>query len=70
MDRLKILAGTALVCLLVSGCSSAGGEEYKACVEKGISYFKEIEAWPKLSDGRNAEAVAAERCQRTTGAFG
>lgn len=39
------------------------------CQAKGEAYFREIESWPKLSNGRNASEVAAERCARTTGAF-
>lgn len=39
------------------------------CQAKGEAYFREIEAWPTLSDGRNAAEVAADRCGRTTGAF-
>lgn len=39
------------------------------CVAKGEAYFREIESWPTLSDGRDAGEVAAERCARTTGAF-
>lgn len=42
---------------------------YSECVGKGVAYFQEIGSWPKLSDGRDARSVAAERCNRTTGAF-
>lgn len=42
---------------------------YSECVGNGVAYFQEIESWPKLSDGRDARSVAAERCNRTTGAF-
>jgi hypothetical protein len=38
-------------------------------VRRGEAYFREIEAWPSLSDGRNALTVAKERCRRTTTAF-
>lgn len=44
--------------------------EYKNCVIEGIQYFKDIGSFPRLSDGRDAERVAEERCLRTTGAFG
>lgn len=39
------------------------------CQAKGEAYFREIESWPNLSDGRNAREVTAERCARTSGAF-
>ena len=39
------------------------------CVADGVAYFKEIGSYPTLSDGRNAEEVASERCQRTLTAF-
>lgn len=42
---------------------------YSQCVGRGMAYFQEIGSWPKLSDGRDARGVAAERCNRTTGAF-
>lgn len=50
-----------------TGPSSA--TTYAQCVSRGIAYFREIESWPKLSDGRDARGVATERCNRTTGAF-
>ncbi len=42
----------------------------EACTAKGVDYFKQIESYPYLSDGRSAERVARERCERTTTAFG
>lgn len=47
----------------------ASATTYSQCVGRGVAYFQEIESWPKLSDGRDARSVAAERCNRTTGAF-
>lgn len=35
----------------------------------GTAYFKEIEAFPHLSDGRLAAVVARERCARSPAAF-
>lgn len=43
--------------------------EYERCLTKGRAYFKEIGSWPKLSDGRDVEVVAAERCTNAGGAF-
>lgn len=45
------------------------GLAVEACVDRGVSYFIEIDAWPALSDGRDARAVARERCRRTVTAF-
>lgn len=46
----------------------------RACVNKGIAYFKDIGSYPKLYSypdaGRRAEDVAIERCRRSTSAFG
>jgi hypothetical protein len=39
------------------------------CYRRGVAYFKEIGSYPKLSDGRSAEMVASERCNRTPTAF-
>jgi hypothetical protein len=39
------------------------------CVDRGITYFREIGSYPTLSDGRNAESVVRERCGRTATAF-
>ena len=49
--------------------ASKPNDEQDDCVRRGVAYFKEIEAYPKLSDGRSAEAVAQERCGRTSIAF-
>lgn len=70
MPKNLSLTLSLLIGILASSCSSSTSAEYETCVQKGISYFKEIEAWPNLSDGRNAATVAEERCRRTPTAFG
>lgn len=41
------------------------------CVERGIQYYKDIDAYPRLSTtGERVEDVVKRRCSRTTGAFG
>lgn len=50
--------------------NTASNAEIDACTSRGISYFKEVGAYPTLTTtGENAEAVARERCNRTTTAF-
>ena len=44
--------------------------DYDRCVINGIQYFKDIEAYPNLSDGSEAGKVAKERCYRSKVAFG
>jgi hypothetical protein len=45
--------------------------EVNECAAKGVAYFKEIGAYPKLTTtGEDAEKVAVERCQRSRLAFG
>jgi len=39
------------------------------CVQKGIRYFKGIRSYPQLSDGRYADTVVVQRCNRTSTAF-
>lgn len=52
---------------------ASGKTDVQLCVERGIAYFQEIDAFPTLKSapnkGRLAVDVAAERCQRTTTAF-
>lgn len=55
---------------LFVGLVGCGDNSYDKCVENGISYFKEIEAFPKLSNGEDATEVAKERCHRSRVAFG
>ncbi|RFC81424.1 hypothetical protein C9E89_021965 [Acinetobacter sichuanensis] len=43
---------------------------YSQCVENGVQYFKDIGSYPKLSDGKHAENVVRERCNRSSVAFG
>ena len=52
-----------------SASTKSGGGEGPACVQRGIAYYKEIGSYPKLSDGRLASEVVADRCARTTTAF-
>lgn len=56
--------------VLLAGLVGCGENKYDKCVSKGIQYFKDIESYPNLSDGRNAEKVAEERCHRSRVAFG
>lgn len=42
---------------------------FRECVTMGEEYFREIDAWPRLSSGEDAAATAADRCARTLGAF-
>lgn len=53
--------------------SSCGSYEEEACAARGVAYFKEIGSYPRLesppNEGRTAEDVARERCNRTTSAF-
>ena len=74
---------SALVIAAIIGVAIAqrDGAEYRAgaaqsqalqldmCQQRGVKYFNGIGSFPALSDGRNAEAVARERCSRTTSAF-
>ena len=64
----------SMVMILIQGllgCSK--DKKFSLCVDRGVSYFKEIGSYPKLSSkpniGRSAESVAIERCNRTTTAF-
>ena len=61
-----LLCATAI---LLVACSSSRKQDVDACTERGVAYFKEVEVYPYLSNGRKAEDVARERCRRTTGAF-
>lgn len=49
--------------------STTDAAEIAACVERGVTYYREIGSYPTLSDGRDARRVAEERCRRTTTAF-
>lgn len=65
-----ILAILAILSIALYG--AAGGyrdEEHEACVGRGIAYFKEIDSYPRLSDGRLAKQVAEERCHGSLTAF-
>lgn len=56
-----IVASLVAVLSLVAGCKS----EREKCVDRGVYYYKEIGSFPRLSDGRDAEQVAKERCERS-----
>lgn len=49
---------------------SYAGDPIAQCVNRGVQFFRSIGSHPTLSDGRDANTVARERCQRTTTAFG
>lgn len=58
-----------LAFLAVLAAASSCKSKVEKCTERGVAYFKEIGSYPTLSDGRDAEKVAEERCRRTTTAF-
>jgi hypothetical protein len=64
-----IIVGVTLAGIVACGQDA----EVQACVDRGVSYFKEIGSYPTLQSslyaGRSAEDVANERCNRTTTAF-
>lgn len=60
--------------LVLAGCNESGegghtNPNVQSCIDRGVKYFKEIDAWPRLSSGQDALDVATERCGRTTTAF-
>lgn len=72
MKNMALIAIVAQIAIL-SGCGGNNDAEVQACVDRGVSYFKEMGSYPTLSSppnaGRNAEEVAKERCNRGTTAF-
>lgn len=71
MSKFKLLGTIALLGAALSGCGGGNNNAaVEACVSRGVAYFKEIGSYPNLSSapnaGRSAEAVARERCNRTT----
>ncbi|MBY0316331.1 MAG: hypothetical protein K2Q26_12465 [Bdellovibrionales bacterium] len=53
----------------VEPAKNLAAKDVDECISKGIRYFKGLKSYPILSDGRNSELVAKERCLRTKGAF-
>lgn len=58
-------------CIFDHNSDSTGAKvHYGDCVNLGISYFREIGSYPKLSTGKDAETEARRRCSKSTRAFG
>ncbi|MFT4924453.1 MAG: hypothetical protein ACI8WB_000531 [Phenylobacterium sp.] len=70
MSNIKLIK-VVLIILFIPSCGNS--KTTSDCVARGISYFKEIGSYPKLSaapnKGRYAKDVAEERCSRSTAAF-
>jgi hypothetical protein len=65
-----IFVAAALPLLLMDcGGESKSNTDIEACISRGVSYFREIGSYPRLSDGGDAELVARDRCRRTVTAF-
>jgi hypothetical protein len=67
-----MIGGIVIVAMFIYGAvsnPSRSDNSVVACSLRGIEYFKEIDAFPTLSDGRDAGTVAMERCNRRTTAF-
>ena len=74
MMLLKPLLCSAVALLTLAGCGGGVDQgEIDACVRRGVEYFKEVGSYPTLqsapNEGRSAEDIAVERCNRTTTAF-
>ncbi|MFW5440564.1 MAG: hypothetical protein ACKE5M_07745 [Methylophilaceae bacterium] len=73
MNQVRFFSVLILFTVGLSGCGGDNSAAIESCVSRGVSYFKEIGSYPTLSStpnaGRSAEAVARERCNRTTTAF-
>lgn len=67
MIRISLLLGVCLLFVALGSCKPS--EEYEACVERGIRYYKEIGSFPRLSTGEKAEHAAKKRCRRSKHAF-
>lgn len=70
MKNVLVLLG---VVVLVSGCGGKASTALDDCIARGISYYKEIGSYPKLTSkgmaGRLADDVVIEYCNRTVTAF-
>lgn len=72
-----LLSGRIIaLCLLVSATANCAKNETgekdgaeKACIERGIAYYKEIGSFPTLSTGEDAAKKVRERCARSVQAF-
>lgn len=51
-----------MLLLFLAGCPESGREK---CFRKGVEYYKAIESYPQLSDGRNATDVIRQKCLDT-----
>lgn len=75
-DQQLVILGSCILVVVSCGeptSPSTAISAFEACVIRGTAYFKEIGSYPTLSaapnQGRLAEDVAKERCNRTTTAF-
>lgn len=67
---LALAAGLAVLAIyFVAERTKSSTPTFGSCLENGRRYFKEIGSWPRLSDGRDAEEVAGDRCRRRYEAF-
>ena len=65
---MKNILLVVLVCGGLVGCGD--NEKQKACIEKGINYYKEIGSYPRLtSENISAEDKAAQMCKNSNVAF-
>ncbi len=71
MNKVTSLGIIVLITISLSGCGS--DSKVESCVDRGITYFKDIGSYPTLLSkpnvGKSSEAVARERCNKTTSAF-
>ncbi len=67
MNFIKMIVALVVILAIVAmfkSCGTAG-----ACQERGVSYYKEIGSYPRLSTGESADEKIKGMCGRNANAF-
>lgn len=62
---MKVLSLILITTILTNCSGEKTSPKLKACIERGISYYKDFGSYPNLSTGESAKTASRKKCLRT-----
>jgi len=68
--HMLVLALFSSISISLTACGKSDHDEYNACIQKGIQYYKDIDSYPTLkSENISAEDKVEQTCKNSVIAF-
>ncbi len=68
--HIVFLSLVSSISISITACEKSDNDEYDACIQKGIQYYKDIDSYPTLkSENISAEDKVEKTCKNSVVAF-